>query len=143
MAPNFSKYAAPPSDTSYYTAAAPIHLQHPRHVEWDSGIYLNLQLLAVPGNNDSQMYSIPVRYFDNGTPEEWLMFQNSLSKILIGQNITTGPPGDPEKCNHSLQQEWQYVGSFSEVEFGDEQEADNGFQTLLGLLVKEVGVKHD
>ena len=32
-----------------------------------------------------------VRYFDNGTPEEWLMFQKALAKVLIGQNITTGP----------------------------------------------------
>ena len=40
----------------------------------------------------SPMYSMSVRYFDNGTPEEWLMFQKALSKVLIGQNITTGPP---------------------------------------------------
>jgi hypothetical protein len=92
MAPTFSKYAAPPADTSYYAAAPPIHLQRPRRVEWDSGTYLNLKLLAVPGNNDSPTYSMPVRYFDNGTPEEWLMFQKALSKVLIGQNITTGPP---------------------------------------------------
>jgi hypothetical protein len=33
-----------------------------------------------------------IRYFDNGTPEECLMFQNALLKVLIGQNITTGLP---------------------------------------------------
>jgi hypothetical protein len=92
MAPTFSKYVAPPEDTRYYAAAPPIQLQRPRRVEWDSGTYLNLRLLAVPGNNDSPTYSMPVRYFDNGTPEEWLMFQKALSKVLIGQNITTGPP---------------------------------------------------
>ena len=31
-----------------------------------------------------------VHYYDNGTPEEWLMFQKALSKVLIGQNISTG-----------------------------------------------------
>jgi hypothetical protein len=92
MAPNFSKYAAPPSDTSYYAEALPINLQRPRHVEWHSGTYLNLKLLLVPGNNDSPTYSMSVHYFDNGTPEEWLMLQKALSKVLIGQNITTGLP---------------------------------------------------
>jgi hypothetical protein len=75
-------------------------LHVPRAVEWDSGTYLNLKLLAVPGNkllavpgnNDSPAYLMPVRYFDIGTPEEWLMFQKALWKVLIGQNITTGPP---------------------------------------------------
>jgi hypothetical protein len=31
-------------------------------------------------------------FFNNGTPEEWLMFQKDLAKVLIGQDITTGPP---------------------------------------------------
>jgi hypothetical protein len=88
----FSKYAVPPEDTQYYAAAPPIQLQRPRRVEWDSDTYLNLRLLAVPGNNDSPTYYMPVRYFNNGTSEEcWLMFKKALSKVLIGQNITTGP----------------------------------------------------
>jgi hypothetical protein len=92
MAPTFSKYAAPPSDTrDYYAAAPPIQLQRPRRLEWNSGTYLSLKLLAVPGNNNSPTYSMSVRYFDNGTPEEWLMFRKALSKVMIGQNITTGP----------------------------------------------------
>jgi hypothetical protein len=92
MAPNFSKFA-PPGDTQNYYASAPsINLQRPPRVEWESGTYLSLKLAAIPGNNDSPTYSMSVRYFDNGTPEEWLMFQKALSKVLIGQNITTGPP---------------------------------------------------
>jgi hypothetical protein len=47
---------------------------------------------VVLGNNDSPTYSMPVRYFDNGILEECLMFQKAFSKVLIGQNITTGPP---------------------------------------------------
>jgi hypothetical protein len=31
-------------------------------------------------------------YFNNRTPEEWLMSQKALSKVLIGQNITMGLP---------------------------------------------------
>jgi hypothetical protein len=92
MAPNFSKYASQPNNTGYYASTPPIHLQRPHCVEWESGTYLNLKLLTVPGNNDSPTYSMSVRYFDNGTPEEWLMFRKALNKVLIGQNITTGPP---------------------------------------------------
>jgi hypothetical protein len=56
-------------------------------------MYLALKLLAVPANLDSQMYSMSVHFFNNGTPaEEWLMFQKDLAKVLIGQDITTGPP---------------------------------------------------
>ena len=59
MAPTFSKYAAPPEDTRYYAAAPPIQLQRPRRVEWDSGTYLNLRLLAVP--HLGTQFSYPVR----------------------------------------------------------------------------------
>jgi hypothetical protein len=38
------------------------------------------------------MYSNSICSFDNGTPEEWLMFQKASSKVLIGQNITTSLP---------------------------------------------------
>ena len=93
MAPTYSKYAMVSNDMrDYYAVAPPIQLQRPRRVQWDSGTYLNLKLLAVPGNNESPTYSMTVRYFDNGTPEECLMFQKALSKVLIGQNITTGLP---------------------------------------------------
>jgi hypothetical protein len=33
MAPNYSKYTAPPNDTSYYAAVAPIQLQCPPRVK--------------------------------------------------------------------------------------------------------------
>ena len=65
MASNYSKYAAPPSDTrDHYAAAPPIQLlQRHHHVQWNSGTYLILKLLAVPGNNDSPTYLMSIRYF--------------------------------------------------------------------------------
>ena len=70
MAPSYSKYASPRDTQDYYATVPPIALQRPCHVKWDSGTYLSLKLLAVPGNNDSPMYLMSVFYFDNGTPEE-------------------------------------------------------------------------
>jgi hypothetical protein len=92
MAPTYSKYAPPRDTQDYYATAPPISLQRPPRVDWESGTYLSLKLLAVPGNHDSPTYNMSVRFFDNGTPEQWLMFQKALSKVLVGQNITTGPP---------------------------------------------------
>jgi hypothetical protein len=71
MAPNYCQYAAPSSNIGYYVAAPPIQLLRPPCVKWEAGTYLSLKLLAVPGNPDSLMYTMPVCYFDNGTPEEW------------------------------------------------------------------------
>ena len=70
----------------------PVSLQRPPRVNWESGTYLSLNLLAVPGNHDSPTYNMNVRYFNNGTPEQWLMFQKAISKVLVGQNVTTAPP---------------------------------------------------
>jgi hypothetical protein len=33
-----------------------------------------------------------IHFFNTGTQEEWLMFWKDLAKVLIGQDITTGPP---------------------------------------------------
>jgi hypothetical protein len=41
------------------------------------GMYLALKLPAVLANLDSQTYSMSVCFFNNGTPEEWLMFQKA------------------------------------------------------------------
>jgi hypothetical protein len=54
--------------------------------------YLALKLLAVLANPDSQMHLMSSHFFNKGTPEEWLMFQKNLAKVLIGQDITTGTP---------------------------------------------------
>jgi hypothetical protein len=92
MSPNVSIYSPPGDTREHYAAAPPIQLQCPCGLKWASGTYLSLKLLAVPGNNDFPMYLMIIQYFDNRTPEEWLMFRKALSNILIHQNITTGPP---------------------------------------------------
>jgi hypothetical protein len=95
MVPTYSKYPQS-GDTQerqrYYNTHPLMPLQHPMRVKWDAGTYLNLNLSAVPANYDSPTYSMSVLYFNNGTPEEWLMFRKALSKVLIGQDITTGLP---------------------------------------------------
>jgi hypothetical protein len=54
--------------------------------------YMSFKLHAVPTNPDSQLYSLSELYYTSGTPEQWILFRKNLSKVLVGQNITTGPP---------------------------------------------------
>ena len=45
----------------------------------------------MPANENSSTYKLTVLYFQARTPEELLLFIRSLKKVLVGQNITTGP----------------------------------------------------
>ena len=51
-----------------------------------------LKLQSNPGAAESPTYEISIPYFGSGTPEQWLKFQRDLNRVIIGQNITTGPP---------------------------------------------------
>ena len=50
-----------------------------------------MKLRSNPSQADSQVYEIVTRAFDHGTPEEWIRHRRTMSRILIGQNITSGP----------------------------------------------------
>ena len=50
-----------------------------------------MKLRSDPADPNSQTYDLTIQYFRTGTPEEWLLFQRDLNRVLVGQNITTGP----------------------------------------------------
>jgi hypothetical protein len=70
----------------------PIPLDRPERQVLKEGNYVSFKLRAVPTDPESQVYSLSVPYYNSGTPESWILFRKNLDKILIGQNITTGPP---------------------------------------------------
>ena len=41
-----------------------------------------------PGDADSTTYKIPMGYFRDGTPKEWLLFKKKLTWCMTGQNAT-------------------------------------------------------
>ena len=43
-----------------------------------------------PTDANSTTYEIPMSYFRDGTPEEWLLFKKKLKRCIDGQNATTG-----------------------------------------------------
>ena len=46
----------------------------------------------IPGDSTSGKYIIKMPIFDSGFLEEWIIFAELVQKVLIGQNVTTGPP---------------------------------------------------
>ena len=44
-----------------------------------------------PGEADSTTYKIPMAYFRDGTPKEWLLFKKNLTRCITGHNVTSGP----------------------------------------------------
>jgi hypothetical protein len=66
----------------------PIPLERTEIKSLKKNEYITLKLRSDPTNNDSQTYELTVKFFSIGTPEEWLIFQRDLERILIGQNIT-------------------------------------------------------
>ena len=43
-----------------------------------------------PQDTDSTTYKIPMSYFRDGTPKEWLLFKKKLKRCIKGQSATTG-----------------------------------------------------
>ena len=43
-----------------------------------------------PQDTNSTTYKIPMSYFRDGTPEEWLLFKKKLKRCIEGQSATTG-----------------------------------------------------
>jgi hypothetical protein len=106
MAPGYSKFAKSGNqarDNVYSVrdtgdsrrlrmSLPPIPLDRPERQVLKEGNYVSFKLRAVPTDPESQVYSLSVPYYNSGTPESWILFRKNLDKILIGQNITTGPP---------------------------------------------------
>ena len=43
-----------------------------------------------PQDTNSTTYKIPMSYFRDGTPKEWLLFKKKLKRCIEGQSATTG-----------------------------------------------------
>ena len=68
----------------------PISLEQPVVKELKKQEYLTMKLRSDPVDANSQIYDLTIQFFRTGTPEEWLLFQRDLNRVLVGQNITTG-----------------------------------------------------
>ena len=92
MAPVLSKIAENETQYKRRKLNAPISLDRPEAPALVKGQYITLKLRTTPGNVDSPTYDLPFPYFSSGAPETWLRFKRNILKVIIGQNITAGPP---------------------------------------------------
>ena len=69
----------------------PILYECPEKKELKKSEYVMMKLCSEPAKAESWMYKLAVPYFHSGMPDEWLLFKQALMKVIIGQNITTGP----------------------------------------------------
>ena len=53
--------------------------------------YVSFKLRSDPTSANSPTYELAVRFFSNGTPEEWLLYLKAVEQVLMGQNIMNGP----------------------------------------------------
>lgn len=53
--------------------------------------FLTYKLQSDPENSESPTYELTVPFFGTGTPEELLIFLRDIRKVIIGQNLHTGP----------------------------------------------------
>ena len=95
MAPTHSKHTSKEvsaSHTSQTRYIVPIiGLNRPEKQTLNKGEYVVLKCRTDPTDETSSSYDLPIPYFSTGTPEEWLRFVRNLSKVYVGQNLTTGP----------------------------------------------------
>ena len=50
-----------------------------------------MKLQSDPKKSSSPIYKLNVPYFKNGIAKEWMKFLDNFEKIIIRQDISTGP----------------------------------------------------
>ena len=78
---------------SFRLVTPPIGLSRPNKKNYKDGNYdyEKIKCRTNPGDANSTTYKVPLEYFKEGTPEEWLLWKAKMFRFLVGQNATNGP----------------------------------------------------
>ena len=71
-------------------AIIPFKRADPKPLE--RGQFHTYKLRTTPADPTSPTYELSIPFFEEGSPEEWILFRRGLTAVLKGQNITSGPP---------------------------------------------------
>ena len=82
---------APGKTNSKRILVPPIPLERPEKKKLDKSDYATFKLRNDPAEANSTQYEIAIKYFQSGGPEEVLEFIRDIKRVIVGQNITTGP----------------------------------------------------
>ena len=69
----------------------PIPLERPAPKILQKDKYLVMKLQSDPKKSSSPIYKLNIPYFKNGTVKEWMKFLDNLEKVIIRQDLSTGP----------------------------------------------------
>eukprot|EP00957_Ditylum_brightwellii_P186123 14170428-Ditylum_brightwellii.AAC.1 len=69
-----------------------IALTRPTPRQLERGQFHTYKLCTSFTDATSPTYDFSIAFFDEGTPEEWIIFQRRLQAVLKGQNVMQGPP---------------------------------------------------
>ena len=79
------------SSSSRKVNLPPIPFERAESGKLKKGAYASMKLRNNPGDPDSPGYDIHVKYFKEGSCEEFLLFETDLRRVFAGQAATTGP----------------------------------------------------
>ena len=65
----------------------PIPLERPELKKKPASHYVKCKVKQIPGDEDSGDVEIQVSMCDSGTPEEFLLWETDMEKVIVGQNI--------------------------------------------------------
>ena len=83
-----TKHTLPNKDLK--RAIIPFRRADPKPLE--RGQFHTYKLRTTPADPTSPTYELSIPFFEEGSPEEWILFRRGLTAVLKGQNITSGPP---------------------------------------------------
>ena len=69
----------------------PLPLQPEDLQEPKKGEYVKLDLRSNPTDENSETFAVDVRFFDSGTPRQWINWCKDFEKVILGHNLHTGP----------------------------------------------------
>ena len=67
-----------------------IGLKRPEQIDEGKQHDEKIKCRTNPSETNSTTYKIPMAYFRDGTPKEWLVFKKKLSRCMTGQNTISG-----------------------------------------------------
>ena len=86
------KVSTPSTKSSSRRQIVPIvSLQRPEKKELVKGDYATLKCKTSPSLPNSATYELPIPYFKNGSPEDFLKWKRNVEKAISGQGATDGP----------------------------------------------------
>eukprot|EP00957_Ditylum_brightwellii_P068083 5168081-Ditylum_brightwellii.AAC.1 len=69
---------------------AVIALTRPTPRTLECGQFHTYKLRTTPTDTNSPTYKLPIPFFDEGTPKEWIKFWRGLQAVLKGQKVMQG-----------------------------------------------------